>query len=361
MVRDEVPPVPRSRGCRALFGASLLVSGAAEVALLWGLHRQLLAQEWALTLHGLIVLGLVLAMRWQRCADWSLPAPLMLVVSTALFGPLAAPGMVLLLSLHRAFRRQAHSFQEWYDSLFPAEELSGAEALYRQLERQHEGSGTTESFMDLLDAGSRAQKRAVIVLITRHFRPAFAPALLKALADGDNTIRVLAATALARIEQAFTERAMALDRAVAVDPDNAERRLERGRHYDDYAFTGLLQPDREQGNRTRALADYEACLAHYPDHALVHSAKGRLLLRGGEIADAADYLGGLVERGITDPRLVIWYLEALFRLGDYPRLREVAGRHGPAVLEQLPPMSEVADAVRLWTEEAALHAGPEAA
>lgn len=351
MADGAVAPAPQSRGCRVLFAVVLIASGLVELGLLWGVYRQSLGQELALGLHGVIVLGLILSLKGRQCADWSLPAPFLLVVTTALFGPLAAPGMVLLLALHRSYRRHALSFQEWYESLFPEELLTSAETLYEQLQRQHEGSGTTESFMDVLDGGERAQKRSVIVLIARHFRPAFAPALLKALADRDNTIRVLAATALTRIEQAFTDRAMELDRAVAADPDNPDLRLERGRHYDDYAFTGLLQADREQANRQQALADYEAFLARRPNDALVHSAKGRLLLRTGCVAEAAEHLGDVVGRGQTDSTLVLWYMEALYRQGEYVRLRGVAREHGGAILEQLPPISEIADAVRLWANE----------
>ena len=59
--------------------------------------------------------------------------------------------------------------------------------LYESLLRRQRSTsgGAVESFSDILSSGDAAKKRLVIGLLTRHFRPGFAPALRLALTDTD--------------------------------------------------------------------------------------------------------------------------------------------------------------------------------
>src|SRR3546814_9387486 len=67
-----------------------------------------------------------------------------------------------------------------------------------------------DSFTDVMRYGTIEQKRAVLMLLARRFRPEFAPALKLALPHANPAIRVPPPTATAEIESGFTDRTTVL-------------------------------------------------------------------------------------------------------------------------------------------------------
>ncbi len=200
------------------------------------------------------------------------------------------------------------------------------ESLLRR-QRQQRGTGV-ESFADVLSGSDSAKKRLVIGLLTRHFRPGFAPALKHALTDTDPSVRTQAATAVATIEGRFLARAQELTRKVRERPRSFKRGQRLARHYDDYPFTGLLDAERERDNRIRALESYQAALAVQPREPTLWLAIGRILVREHRHAAAADWFGVAESRGLLTPDMTLWKLEALFQLGRYDRVRAAMNEHG---------------------------------
>ena len=101
--------------------------------------------------------------------------------------------------------------------------------------------------------------------MTERFDASFSPAFNKALNDRSNTIRVQAATAVAKIEKQFMNRLMRITEAAELYPNDIEIKLVMAEHYDDYAFTGILDNERERINRRRALKHYQEYLKECPD------------------------------------------------------------------------------------------------
>ena len=46
--------------------------------------------------------------------------------------------------------------------------------------------------------------------------------------------------------------------------------------------------------------------------------------------------------------IILWYLECLYRLGDFKELRRVANDYGRTMIDNEDVPTEVRDAVRLW-------------
>jgi len=348
------PPLALPAREHAARGIEYLVVAAAASAVEAYAFAELIDDAWPFStwmlVHALAsaAVGLWLA---QRRRDGSgRRAALLLFLSVAFCGPFGGPGALLSAIAHRWFRRHATPLVEWYEALFPAPEREPARDLYdmivsgRDLSKQ---SGVA-SFTDVLATGTTEQKRATITLMTRFFRPAFAPALKRALADPEPAIRVQAATAAAEIEGSFQERAQALAEAVKTEPKNAARHFAMARHHDDYAFSGLLDIEREAENRSLALKAYMRCLDLAPEHADALAAVGRILLRKGEFLEAATVLGEAVGSGRASPAMLDFYLEALFRLGDYARLREVLRHRGGEILSDQARPPELRLAIDLW-------------
>jgi polysaccharide biosynthesis protein PelE len=307
-------------------------------------------------LHLLVVLALS-AWLWRTARSGrDARFPLLLVAATAVLGPIGPAGVLLVVALHRYYLRSASTFESWYASLFPEESKDGDSALDRQLRAGNDGRGgevDVVPFMDILSFGSRQQKQSMIALITTRFQPAFAPVLRQALNDGNHAIRVQAATAMTRVENGFLERSMRLSEAARRAPEDASTVLALARHYDSYAFAGILDDDRERENREKAIAAYGEYLELVPDDLSARAGLGRILVRKGEYRPAIDVLRKAIDAGNFSPQIVLWCMESFYRLGMFEQLREVARAYQPKVgpAEDLP--GEVSDAVLLWASGAA--------
>jgi thioredoxin-like negative regulator of GroEL len=181
--------------------------------------------------------------------------------------------------------------------------------------------------------GSIEQKRAVLMLLARRFRPEFAPALKLALQDANPAIRVQAATATAEIESGFTDRTLELEAAARAAPDDFDTQLALARHYDAYAFCGLLDSAREHAGRRSALRYYGAALKLQPQNGDIRMAICRILVREGRHADAVDWLGQRLDQERSSRAIVGWYLECLFHLGRFAEVRGVAARFRGLLLD----------------------------
>lgn len=314
----------------------------------------------AVLIHAAVLVALTgISLRWWRAGRLAAeddPARLywqiLLVGAVAFTGPIGAFGVVLGLLLHRRFRRAATPFEAWYAELFPEEHRDLAERLYQELsgtiQRSQRGSQVVP-FLDVMAHGTRIQKQLAIGMMSRYYQPTFAAALRAGLADEDNSVRVQAATAIAGIEDRFMTEALRIEERVE-RRDEAEALLDLARHYDRYAYTGLLDEDRERANREHALATYRRYLEFHPDDRGAQLAAGRLLLRLGQVQAAADWLAAARASFGGSPQLDVWYMEALYRLRRYADLRAVAAETGAGASddESLPRVFR--DTARLWLD-----------
>lgn len=322
----------------------------AEFALLDQLMtRGLDLEEWA-ALHAVVSFSLFAWAKWIGRRIRRNQVAWFLFVATAGLGPLGPFAAVVTGVLLIAFHRDIFDFNVWYSSLFPTETRSRVKDLYESLlRRQRQSSGgAVESFSDILSSGDATKKRLVIGLLTRHFRPGFAPALRLALTDNDPSVRTQAATAVATIEGRFLARAQVLHRKVRERPKSFGRRERLGRHYDEYAFTGLLDPERERDNRIRALEGYQEALKVRPREVGLWLAIGRLLVRERRYDAAASWFTVAEARGLITADMVLWNLEALFKLGRYDKVRATIAEHGQMFLAGGKHPPQVPDVIRLW-------------
>jgi polysaccharide biosynthesis protein PelE len=281
--------------------------------------------------------------------------PLLVAISIAALGPLGAGGNLLTLLLARRYMRLALPFEEWYRSLLPDTSEAGNRRILNRLAavgdggKEAGGKEALASFADVLAFGSVSQKQDLIALIGRHFRPAFGPVLKRALSDGHSAIRVQAATAMSKIENALLERTMELTRQVRADPKDTAALRALARHYDESLFCGILDARREEDLIAGALAVYRECLAREPDDVATRLAAGRLLLRSKRFEEAAECFAVTADPGFAKPQ-ALWRMESLFQLGRFAEIRSLA--RAWASQPESPPdyPVEAVEAVRLWAE-----------
>jgi hypothetical protein len=278
----------------------------------------------------------------------------LLCVFTAATG-LAGPAVALFAAgFLSVYHRDTFDFQAWYDSLFPVDTASHVTQLYETLlrRRAQSGANAVESFSDIMAAGNSARKRLAIGLLMRHFRPVFAPALRVALTDSDPSVRTQAATAVATIEGRFLENAQRLAREAEARPDSFARRFALARHYDDYAFTGLLDSDRERDNRLQALESYNAAMAIDPNEPGVWLAIGRLKVRERSYAEAIAWFEAAETKRLMTADMALWQIDALFRSGRYADLRRAIAHHRPLFEDKARQPPQVPGILNLWAPTA---------
>lgn len=328
-----------------------ILATIVETGILYVLYTSLMPGWTMAMVHLAVIAGLFFAAWRVRPNGGHSRYLVLLAVVTLFLGVFGPLGTMLAMLLYVRFRRNATPFEEWYASLFPDHTDEPSEKLYEMLTRGLADSAKQEnvtSFTDVLQYGSIEQKRAVISLLTRDFRPEFAPALQSALSDANPAVRVQAATAAASIENAFLEKAMEMEQAAKAEPDNKEAQLLVAAHFDNYAFSGILDGDRQGENRRKAEECYRNALALDPTMGDALLGVGRLMVRTGRLDEAARWFEAGFARGVIRPSEIAWYMEAVFKLGDFDRLRYAVAGFGDDLLNDPAIGERLHDVILAW-------------
>ncbi|MEO5367518.1 MAG: hypothetical protein H7831_14430 [Magnetococcus sp. WYHC-3] len=354
---EDFSPTQVSWRCRvAFFSAALGVLVPETILTFLLLSRHSLVDGGVyLAMHALIsVLMVLFAIQAARKLEGDRIWMFLLAIFAVPLGPVGVVGVLFAFFMFVRYRRDATPFGEWYAALFPEDTVDASEGLLRRLKIIADSGGQAGAaditpFLDVLNFGEQRQKLAMITLISRHFRPVFAPLLKRALGDGDNAIRVQAATAVSQIENRFTARSLILERALEHRPDSPDVVLELARHFDDYAFTGILDSVRESENRERALAAYRQYLALRPGDDAARTVVGRSLIRNHRLEEAVSFFEQALAEGRRDPQMVLWYMECLYRMGRYEALNRLAGDYRELFSRQDQFPAHVNEAIALWS------------
>ncbi len=309
----------------------------------------------AIIIHlvSLVVTGFIAFI--QRRAGGDVRYTMMLLVTTAFMGPFGAVGSLLMVLLGLFYGPLSHNFRYWYESIFPKDETTLPEQIYASLIQGRDENPkeySVVSFMDVMVIGSEEQKRHALSKMTSNFYPSFAPAFRKALVDKSNTIRVQAATAISKIENSFHERLLAIESLNDEYPNNAVIKKALADHYDGYAFTGILDADREMENRSKAYTTYLEYLALKPDDTNVRLKVGRLLLRMDKAMEAADWFRTCIKEGYHSPSIRAWLMECLYKNHQFAELRHVVSGFTPYLDNFRSSRPEFVEALELWNNEA---------
>ena len=279
--------------------------------------------------------------------------PLLLLVTTTVAGPFGAAATATTILGSAAINISATPFGEWLRIITPGEHNKTPVQKVREHINKNEHIKANNSdpamLLEQIAVGTHTQKRTAITEITQYFVPAYASALHKATQDSDKTIRVLATTAIAKIENAFAKHAAALSEALGRHPGNAALLHTAAKFYDMYAHTQLFSQKREQDNRKKALEYYSRYILLYPEDSNAQLAIGRLLLRCDYNDRAADWFENALEEGtIPAEKASIWYMESLFHLQHYDKLRQLAHTHAPDIAHHEHLSLRIKNTIESW-------------
>ena len=300
-----------------------------------------------------VVTALITWAQYRRGMDVQYLAILAIVsFTTGIFG---TAGALIGFIGSLVFSARAQHFKDWYESIFPTDSISEPQMIYDRIMEgfdENPRAYAVMPFVDVMRLGSENQKRRALAKMTSRFNPRFSPAFRVALADNSNTIRVQAATAIAKVERDFMVKLERIELARTREPGNPMLTMALAKFYDDYAFTGVLDSELEKSNRERAIQTYKSYLQQDPNAAEAWIAIGRLLYRNKQWEEAADWFRHAMDRGWRVNTMILWYFECLFRLGQFKELRRALLEYGRGIVGQEELPKDVRDAVSLWIQVA---------
>lgn len=323
-----------------------------EGILLFRLLDQTLTISMVFAIHLSIVtflIGFSLLYWWQ---DKDSTLPILLTLMTGILGVVGAVGTSLTMLVVKILSRHTTPILDWFDSLIPPVEVRNSEVLADRIHADREDFSSKRgvvSFLDVIQLGTREQKQRALAEMARNFCPSYSKILKRSLTDLSNAIRVQAATVIAKIQDVYIEKLFRLLQKQEDNLHDPQVVLSLAKHYDNYAFSGILDPVEEEDNRQQALLMYRAYLRNVPDDVEVLVAVGRLYLRNDDLEEAYQWFKGLLEnRQIHDTQVIIWYLEVLFRMHKYEKLRELATQFSSQLLNEKYCDLYVKDVLTLW-------------
>jgi len=293
----------------------------------------------------LCLFGLTLYRRGERR-----PLLFFSILSFVAFGPFGLAGSALAAFLQILFARRAQPFAQWYASLFPQHSIKQLQTLHDLLAMRQAGlsdSKSVVSLFDILEAGTVSQKQAALTLIVDHFKPEFAPVLRSALSDPEPVIRVLGATAVARLETEFATRWTSLSHRLALHPKDPALNFAAAEHLAAYAESGLLDTARATDMWKNALTLVQKAAALDKADSRFAVLASRILLRLGRPEEALSLLRPKIAHDNPPCDVLIGIVESLFSLDRFDELRQVCRQHQPRLMAESLPV-KVRAAVNLW-------------
>jgi tetratricopeptide (TPR) repeat protein len=336
-----------------IFGVVLMVGHALNVYLLFWQETPIILN---ILIHLILVgvAGLLVYLLAKAGLDTRLA--MLMFITTAATSVMGAVGTLLCAIRSAFYVRYRHDFEEWYQSIFPRGTNSIPEQIVEDLEYGHDENPTHYSvipFLDVFEVGNEVQKREALSRMAANFHPRFASAFKQALVDENASIRVQAATAITKIENGFHDKLLRIINVHRDFPKNPVVKKGLAEHYDNYAFTGLLDDERERVNREKAREKYLEYLQLRPDDIDVRLKVGRLLIRAERYEQAAEWFKHALDEGYATDSLKLWYMECLFKTGRFDELRTAASTFRIDAANYKEAQPEMLESLHLWSQAGA--------
>lgn len=308
-----------------------LITAIGEWVIVIAYLEQLLSLVECVFVHFGVVFVLIVWMVLLKTINEDFRLVALILLMTTATGPFGSFISILMLIFYFLFSKSDISFLQWLTAMFPEENIEKSVELYQRLSAGWDDFSDKQRIMTFLDAislGTIQQKREALSKISRYYRREFAPALMNALHDSNNAIRVQAATVISKFEQEYTSRYMLLSKQHQADPENMSILLKLAQQADAYAYSGILDWEREESFQQIAASKYKAYLDKEAGDIQTQFALGRLYIHLRKPDQALEKLKQFIEPDQKLPlNLVMWLVENLYQLQKYDEIRQLVKQY----------------------------------
>lgn len=278
-------------------------------------------------------------------------ATVRVVALTAPFlGPIAASAGLVILAVIAVAHDPVANASMWHEHLFPNLAVDELTERTEEISRQsgNGGADEIESFFDVLRWGTLPEKEHVLSLISRSFRPEFAPVLRAGLAVDDLGLRAQAAAGLSMLETRISARLGNLQEAFrdAGPEERSTAAIDLALALSDAAHTGLYDEARNTEMRREIVSILTTCAG--PVDPRINTMLGRTLIQLGEFDQAVETLSGVADATGSGEAAFDWLLEGVFRQGDYRRIGSLVEGRAESVRSLVQQDGPLAPALRFW-------------
>jgi len=298
-----------------------LVEGSS----LWNLHKELISVWGFLLTHVLVVSSVLLWTLHCYRNSKDLRMPLLLSITTIVLGPIGAAGSLLTSVEYRLFTKSKVNFEEWYREFVTINQGTGKKLAYESLVKEVQkgtlGEETIVPFTDTLSRGSEKEKHFILTKIAQYLSPKFLPVLREGINNKDNSIKVLSASIIERLESSYLKKILKKSK----NEDNPEQQLQNAQIYADYVNSGLLDEVAIKKEAEKAIQQLQVYLLDYPDSEDACIEVGRLLLICEKEKEAHAWLKECIEeKNMSSESLLKEYLQILHKEKAFKEIYNLA-------------------------------------
>jgi len=299
----------------------------------------------------LVILSILLVILYYRL-EWNYSFPLLSALALIFMGALG-PLFVGLAAILYFFFENYTSLPTIYKELFHvSEKYNLINIIYERLIYAQDTFNPEKLptiFLDILVYGSEKQKRVAIDRILRHFRPEFSTALYKALNDKSNSIRVLAASAVNRIDSQYMDQNRALEKKYNKNPDDKNCILNYAEHCELYSRLVFIDDERREQLKKKTIELYKKYLQSHSEDQKIALFLARLYNLKGKYQSSADCLENFVHNYDTATEEVYrCYFSAIFQLKKYHEIRTMTNNKDLKIHGQSVEFDNTVDQIILW-------------
>ncbi len=274
---------------------------------------------------------------------WGIRFIIITTLFLALMGPFGAAMSLAIIILYGGYVFFVDPIANLMKMLMPLLMKTKSTELYERIQygmESYDISADPVPLHEVIKFGSVKQKLSAIEKMLRFYHPEFIPALKLALADTNNSVRVMAATAISSLEDRFHKIYVELENKYTNDPEDPGIILALADHCYEYAHATVFDENRLNKMKRIAAGKYEEYLNLRPDDSQAMMKAGQLYFELGDYDSAEKAVTKLSESDETLTRDVylllmrVYYekkeLSKMHRLtGDhYARLSELAEKGG---------------------------------
>ncbi len=323
--------------------------------MLWGSDLHLAA---ALVHVVAVTAANVLAWRPAAVPDAATATLRMTAALLPFLGPIAPALALMVLAIPAVRPHTVHDAAEWHEHLFPnlaADPINERIDAIGRHQLGGQSSSEIESFYDVLRWGKLSEKEHVLSLISRSYRPEFAPVLNEALNGDDLGLRAQAAAGLSLLETRTSARLATLQHALREAPDDAARvkaTILLAQALSTAAHSSLYDENRTAEMRreiSALLGPIVAAGSSDPaQSAMLRAILGRTMIQLGDVDAACVTLEPVVAASEHADAAFGWLVEALFRKSDFIGLTALIDRRRDLTAALVARDGPLAPALAFW-------------